>query len=227
MENDENKILNANKNNKNNSNIQEIRIIYKPQKTKNKRTKIFGSYFVNNNKYNCKIIYKDSEYDLISYFNLENNNEIKLKINKNLTDISHMFEQCESLLLLPDFNKLNTSNIVDMNNLFYGCKSLLALPDLSKWDTSKVTNMNSMFSECYSLSYLPNIGKWDLSKVTDISKMFDKCISLCFIPNIHLKNMNNFNSIFNNCISLSYLPELNTDIPNYNYLGKNIINCLK
>ena len=57
--------------------------------------------------------------------------------------------------------------------------------------------------------------------------MFDKYISLCFIPNIHLKNMNNFNSIFNNCISLSYLPEINTDIPNYNYLGKNIINCLK
>ena len=216
-------ILNSNKKNNNNK---EIRIIYAPQKTKNKRTKIFGSYFVNYNKYNCKIIFKDSEYDLISYFNLENVNEIKLKINKNLKDISHMFEECELLLLLPDFDNLNTSNIVDMNNLFYGCKSLLALPDISNWDISKVTNMSSMFNGCSSLSYLPNIEKWDLSNVTDIDEMFKGCISLCFIPKMNFKNYKYLNSIFNNCISLSYLPESNKITDKF-YSRGNLINLLK
>ena len=32
---------------------------------------------------------------------------------------------------------INTSNDSDMNFMFYGCNSLILLPDISKWNTSK------------------------------------------------------------------------------------------
>ena len=36
-------------------------------------------------------------------------------------------------------------NFINMNYMFIGCESLILLPDISKWDTSNVTEMISMF----------------------------------------------------------------------------------
>ena len=38
--------------------------------------------------------------------------------------MSHMFEFCESLLLLPDIDKIDTSKVTNMEYLFNGCYSL-------------------------------------------------------------------------------------------------------
>ena len=73
-------------------------------------------------------------------FNLTNNinNKKNLKVSlecynfDNITDLSYMFNECESLISLPDISNLNTSNVTNMNNMFYGCKSLISLPDISK-----------------------------------------------------------------------------------------------
>ena len=68
---------------------------------------IFGTVFVANNENICKIIYKGKKYELNENFNVENNdNEDILKkklININqIKDISHIFEQCSSLLSVSD-----------------------------------------------------------------------------------------------------------------------------
>ena len=56
----------------------------------NNKVRIFGEKFVNKNKYKCKIIYKNQEYELKEYFedidnNYKNKEEISfiLRINKN------------------------------------------------------------------------------------------------------------------------------------------------
>ncbi len=54
---------------------------------------------------------------------------------------------------------------MDMNHLFNNCTSLITLPDISKWKTSKVMNMNYMFYSCVNLIKLPDISKWDVSNV--------------------------------------------------------------
>ena len=95
----------------------EITIIYKINGESN--IKIFDDTFVNNNKNNCKIIYKNQEYELTELFKVENikNNklEIKLKNINNIDSMKAMFYECKSLLSLPDISKWNTKNIKDMS----------------------------------------------------------------------------------------------------------------
>ena len=129
---------------KNNDNKDEITIKYKVNKD-DKEIKIFGETFVKNNKDKCKYIYEGKENELNEHFDLSNYNkskdilEIKLIGLKNVTDMSHLFDDCKSLIEVPDISHWNTSNITNMNFLFYFCQSLKSLPDISKWDTSKVT----------------------------------------------------------------------------------------
>ena len=146
------------KKNVNENDTNEIRIIYKPQKDKEFKTKLFGRNFVEENKNNCKIIIKNKIFDLVQEYNLGDETEIKLTNIKNITDISYIFDQCDLLLSLPDFDRLDTSKFTNMNSMFYGCESLLYLPDISKWDTSKVTDMGYLFYNCKSLLSLPDIS---------------------------------------------------------------------
>ena len=125
-------------------------IIYKPNKKGNAR--IFGDTFLNNNKEKCKIIYKNKEYELKGYFNdidkeYNNKDEIKIKLKgiENITNMSCMFDCCETLSSLPDISKYNTSKVTNMSYMFSGCNILSSLPDISKWDTSKVIDMSGIF----------------------------------------------------------------------------------
>ena len=91
------------------------------------KTKIFSNNFVAENKDKCKIIYQNKEYELKEYFediddNYKNKEEISfiLRINKNITNMSHMFFYCEELLLIRDISNINNF----YNNRFYQFKYL-------------------------------------------------------------------------------------------------------
>ena len=72
--------------------------------------------------------------------------------------------------------KLNTSNITSMSNMFQQCNSLETL-DLSNWDTSNITSMYQMFFICSNLISL-DISNFDTSNVTDVGQMLAGCNSL-------------------------------------------------
>ena len=137
--------------------------------------RLFGDYFINNNKDNCKIIINGKENELISLYS-PNKLEIKDKtleiiligIN-NITDASYMFESCSSIISISEWD---TSNIINMSYMFSKCSALNYLPDISKWNTSKVKSMCFMFYECTYLINLPDISNWDISNNTEISFMF-------------------------------------------------------
>ena len=90
-----------------------------------KKVKIFGNKFVKNNINNCKIIYEKKEYDLMQYFDINDykmdNNilKIELKIINKITDMSYMFDSCETLLYLS--SDWNTNQIEDMSYVFRDC----------------------------------------------------------------------------------------------------------
>ena len=58
-------------------------------------------------------------------YNERENKEIKVKFKfKNiLTNMSHMFCGCSSLVSI-DLSSFNTNKVTNMSNLFYGCSSL-------------------------------------------------------------------------------------------------------
>ena len=173
--------------------INEIEMNYKPKEDNSKNVRIFGTDFVKNNKKNFIIIYKDKEFELTEFFNEidkdYNNKDIisfKLKQINVFNNISDMFGECDSLILLPDISKLDTSNVEEMSGIFFKCKSLISSPDISKWNTSKVVYMSGIFSECESLISLPDISKWDTSKVIDMKGFFYECNSLKSFPDISI-----------------------------------------
>ena len=95
-------------------------IIYKINKN-DKKVKIFGKDFVKNNKNKTRIIYEDTEYDLQEEFNLDKTFiqkdmlVIKLKGISYITDMSYMFNNCNSLIDLPDISTWDISDVKDMS----------------------------------------------------------------------------------------------------------------
>ena len=183
-------------NNEINENINEINedyiIINYKLNMKNEKLRIFGKYFVRNNKNKCKIIYENKEYNLCEYLNdinnEYNNNDniitIKLKDYNNIIDMSYMFCECTQLYSLPNISKWNTSNVKNMYAMFYECTELSSLPDISKWDTLNVNYMSLMFCNCTELLSLPDISKWNTTNVNNMSGIFAKCSKLSSLPDI-------------------------------------------
>ena len=193
----------------------QIIIEYKIQ-NEDKKIRIFGDYFVKNNKIKCLIICDDSEFELDEYFALKNfvNNKIlKIKLIgiNNITNMECMFYECSSLESISNISKWNTGDISNMEFMFYGCNSLKTLPDISKWNTNNVTNLRYIFGECSSLVTLPDISNWNTSKVDNMGYMFYRCSSLVSLPDIsnwNISNVINMRDMFYGCCSLKSLPDL-------------------
>ena len=73
--------------------------IHKEIKSDNIR--ILGHYFIKNNKNKSKLIINNKKYNLKEFININEFKEDKIKIkiilNKDLSNISHMFENCAKL----------------------------------------------------------------------------------------------------------------------------------
>ena len=182
--------------------------------------KLFDFRFVDNNKDKCKIIYNKKEYNLIEVFKFDNNynhnsNKIQLRINNNITDISHMFYECKELLSIRDLSVENF-NITDINQSFddnnfnnYSEKSNNS-NEIDKSETfdnlilssiQKNTN-SSVYNERNELNYFnENI----FANVTKMSDMFEGCSSLISLPDISkwdTKNATDMFSMFEGCDNL-------------------------
>ena len=195
-------------------NIKEFSMTYINNK---KDLRIFGDIFVEKNKDKCKIYYNGKERELVSIINkkeLISNNVIKiyLRIYKDITDMSYMFDSCEYLTSFDDISKYtNAILFTNLNCMFKGCKSLNSLPDISKWNTNNVTDMSYIFHGCESLSSIPDISKWNINNVDNIECIFYNCKKLVSIPDIskwNTNNVTNMSYIFYGCESLSSIPDI-------------------
>ena len=216
----------------NEMNKNEIDLVYNIPNNE-KKIKIFGSKFVDNNKYLCKIIHNNKEYDLSEYFSCQDEKEnilrIKLKGINNINDLECMFERCSQLSPLSDFSNWDTTYVFGMGNLFKDCK-FFKLPDISRWSTNNVIIMNSMFNGCSSLKSLPDISNWNTSNVGSMRNMFSGCSSLNSLPDISkwditsalkFKDLGEKPRMFDGCPDSLNIPEkfkpLNIIPRNYGY----------
>ena len=85
--------------------VDEIKIIYNID-SKKEKIKIFGDYFVRNNKNICSISYEQQKFELNEFFDIrnvkKNELEIKLKGIRNVTNMNGMFMGCETLMSLGE-----------------------------------------------------------------------------------------------------------------------------
>ena len=89
-------------------------MVYKLDKNKEKKLRLFGKSFVQRNKLNCKMIYNNRIYEINEFFEDINKDyedkdclSIKLRINSNIINAKLMFEGCNSLLSLSNINPSN------------------------------------------------------------------------------------------------------------------------
>ena len=215
--------------------INAIYIIDKKDKIKGK-IKIFGDEFVKNNKNNCRIMINKKQYSLRNEYKIINYNKNKIKIKligiRNITNMSCIFAECETLYSLPDISKWNTRYINNMSFIFYNCKSLKYLSDISKWDTSNVINFSGMFYNCESLSFLPDISKWNTNKLIYMGSLYWELSTLSSkltdLENSYIFDKLNWNSIgiFCGCKSLTFLPDISKwDTSNVKNMSSIFSNC--
>ena len=181
-----NEIININYN-INTPNINELIINYKIDKNIPK-IKLFNQNFVYANKDKCHLIINGIKTELKEKYKITNFNEKNLKVKligiKNIKNMNSMFQDCESLLTIPNLWQINTFRFTDFSYMFYGCTSLEELPDISKWNTFNAENFSYIFGYCPKLETIPDISKWNIMNVRNLSGMFYYCTSLKTMPDI-------------------------------------------
>ena len=201
--------------------------------TNESKIKLFSDYFIENNKDKCKIIYNEKEYEIAEYFEIDNNLnndniiKIQLKIDNNITDISYMFDDCETLLSFRDISNLNDCNNVnkslnnnESNNYIDESNNRsedeenenIYNDNLTKSSISINTNI-SEFTGINDLIIKLNAPakKKIFNNITNISSMFYGCSSLISLPDISkwdTKNVTYMNYMFTGCSSLISLPDI-------------------
>ena len=133
----------------------------------------------------------------------------------NLTDMTSMFDSCNSLKKITGIESLDTSNVTNMFAVFQLCKSLKEL-DLSRWDTHNVTELNSAFNGCGNLEKL-NVSTWDVSQVTNFYRLFDSDAKLkeLNLTKWNMKSAKEIDFMFGSCYELSGGITFNSNIASY------------
>lgn len=142
---------------------------------------------------------------------------------------SSMFQNCTSLLWIPDVELSSPSNDYSCNQMFSGCTALRTVGNLSakgcnsayymfegctnlesiaSLDTGNVTIMGYMFSGCKKLKSIPQL---DTSNVTDMGRIFEDCSALTSVPQLDYSSVTNMNYGFSSCTGLTTIPDLNLE----------------
>ena len=102
-----------------------------------------------------------------------------------LSNMSSMFEGCESLTTEPDFltnRNFHPENLTSTSNMFKDCKSLQTL-NLTHFDTRKIKDMSGMLAGCESMTNL-NLSSFKTGSLKQSANMFNglNTTSKIYIP---------------------------------------------
>ena len=205
----------------------EISIEYKVNKEKPK-IRLFGEIFVKNNYDKCYIIINNIIINLCEFYECNENDIIKGKLNvilcekEPMLNICYMFCDCTDLISLPDINSLNTEGVKDMSYMFYNCISLSSLPDIFKWNLSSVKSMNNIFNNIINqMNIIYKISN-QTTKIKIFGKQFvenniNNCLIVVENKVNYLTEFYNLKNSINNKELVVQLYEIN-QIDNLSYL---------
>lgn len=112
----------------------------------------------------------------------------------------NMFQNIPNLIVsaidIPNF-----SNVTNMSYMFANCNSLLTIPDISQWDTKNVTSMSHMFQNCFLFN--DNISNWNTKNVTNMQNMFRNATSFNQPLIWDVKNVNLTENMFNEAVQFN------------------------
>ena len=196
--------------------------------------RIFGKYFVEQNKNKCKIIYNNKKYILKEYFDEIDNNynpkikEIKIKLNgiNCISNMKEMFYGCYHLTSLSKSKNVGTKQI----EIFNDDNSQASLFENESEMKIKEENINNLYinedvferykepNDLYygnSLSALGPISTIESNFSSNYKKSLNLNIKTQSELSKNFSNIKNISFMFSGCISLISLPDLSEwDISN-------------
>ena len=154
---------------------------------------------------------KDCDYLFCDYLNVKKINFNNLFDTSHVTNMCHMFSECESLEEL-DVSGFDTGSVEDMGAMFKDCENLKSL-DVSGFDTGNVKNMWAMFRSCKNLKSL-DVSGFDTGSVESMQFMFSECeaLSELDVSGFDTRNVIDMGYMFYDCKNLEKLDvgEFNT-----------------
>ena len=155
----------------------EINLIYKVDNKdykKDEEYNIFGYVFAHNNKNNIDLIINGEKSQLVWKYKLkEGENNIKLIIKNQLTNLDSMFSGCNTLNDINELKYLNTNNVNNYSGMFEGCSSISDIKALENWNVFNGNDFSCMFYGCSSLTDIKPLENWKISRAW-FKRMFDK-----------------------------------------------------
>ena len=173
--------------------------------------------------YGCAKLAEDGIYNPETGEKIEENNIIPETFNidvRNVTNTSHMFENCTNLQGSDGaLWELNTENVIDMSYMFNNCKALHAMyiqPDGAKFSFKNAKNVSHMFAGTCTINtinfsdstILYSLLIYDLNSIEDFSYMFSGSTGLMDIPfsttndALSFKNAKNMSYMFDGCSNI-------------------------
>ena len=209
--------------------------------------KIFGKYFVKQNKNKCEIIYNNKKYKLKEYFDeIDNKYNLKIKEIKikliginNITNMKDMFHGCIHLTSLSQSEK-NAIKSFEIFNCDNSDSTLFEDNNKMKMEEENINmlkiieELNEKYLEANDLYYGYSLSSLKISSIeSNFSPNYKKSLNL----NIKTENLQSESSLFFNkiknislmfsgCISLVSLPDLSKwDISNVKDMRKMFEQC--
>ena len=149
------------------------------------------------------------------------------ELDKLVTDLSNMFDNCTSLIkvYMPSFQG---NNITDMKNMFNGCSSLKEINFPPSLSTKYVNDMSNLFAECSSIKKI-DLSSFNTENVKDMSKLFRGCESLSeiILSPFNTKNVENMSSMFEECENLEELDLSKFNMEKVTYMENMFSGCRK
>ena len=169
-------------------------VIYNVENNKLK-TKIFGEFFVKNNKDILKLKIEGKEINLCEDYFFKNlgENVIEIIENEKIKETKSMFEGCHSLNSIDTLKNWDISYVKNASNMFKNCDSLTSIFAVKKWNTGNLRNVSNMFYGCSSITSIDSLKNWNVSNVLNTSGMFEDCSSIISIDSLKHWNINVLN----------------------------------
>ena len=189
--------------------------------------RIFGKYFVKQNKNKCKIIYNNKKYKLKEYFDQIDNNynskikEIKIKLIgiNHITNMKEMFYGCYHLTSLSE----SKNDGAKSSEIFNGDNPTLSLfedENRIKMEEENMNNSEELIEGYKELNGSYNgYSLYSFEKISSIESNFSsnykkslnlniKAEYLCSKFSLFFSNIRIITLMFSGCISLISLPDL-------------------
>ena len=134
-----------------------------PKTKEENKLRIFGNIFVKNNKDKCKIKYNNEEHELKEFFEVSDSNYNKKDIISftliginNITDMSHMFEGCDSLVDKSYLNNLKFNS--ETNEILIGTNVNYSLSKETKTQFEGSEQSGGLYDELPNKSNQSSFG---------------------------------------------------------------------